>query len=261
MKSANKKEIQEEFTRQAHGFASDKMNFTKQEYLNYMIKHMQPSSKDDILEVAAGTCICARAIAPMSGHIICLDMTPAMLSVGREAAKEEKINNISFVLGDVAELPFLDNSFDIVFSRLAFHHFPDIEQPFSEMERVLKPDGKLIIIDMEAASEELRQKEDAIEKLRDPSHIRNRSREEFLSLYEKNGLDVHFCETQSVPMVLQNWLNHTHTPQDIQNRIISMMKEDINGGAKTGFNPYIKDDKVHFNHNWLMIEGKKRTQK
>ncbi len=54
MKSENMSKIQEEFTKQARGFASSKMNFTKQEYLDYMIKHMELKPTDNVLEVAAG---------------------------------------------------------------------------------------------------------------------------------------------------------------------------------------------------------------
>ena len=69
-------------------------------------------------------------------------------------------------------LPFLDDGFDIVISRLAFHHFANPKRCFSEMARVLKPGGKLVVIDMEAAEETLRAVEDEIETLRDPSHMR-----------------------------------------------------------------------------------------
>ena len=77
-----------------------------------------------------------------------------------------------FVKGYAEDLPFLDNSFDIVFSRLAFHHFTDVNAVFAEMVRILKPGGKLVMIDMEAAEEALRASEDEIETLRDPSHVK-----------------------------------------------------------------------------------------
>lgn len=258
MKASNKEEIQRAFTQQAPRFESNKVNFTKQEYLNYMIKKMQPEKTAQVLEVAAGTCICGRTVAPYVTHVMCLDMTPAMLEVGKTAAGKEQIDNMSFVLGDVAQLPFLDESFDIVFSRLAFHHFPDMERPFSEMKRVLKPGGKLIIVDMEAAEEELRQMEDEIEILRDPSHVRNRSKEEFLSLYKHNDLEVELCEITPIPVILQNWMDHTQTPQDVQNVIISKMQADIQGGEKTGFYPYSNNGIIQFDHRWMMIIGKKK---
>lgn len=99
--------------------------------------------------------------------VTCLDATPAMLEVGKREARS--LNNMIFIKGCAEELPFLDSSFDIVLSRLAFHHFPEVETPFGEMTRVLKPGGKLVLIDMEAAEESLRSTEDQIEKMRDPS--------------------------------------------------------------------------------------------
>lgn len=256
MKSENKEKIQKAFTEQASKFASNKMNFNKQEYVDYTISKMKLQKTDHVLEMAAGTCICGRAIAPHVKHVTCLDMTPAMISIGKNTAEKENLDNMTFVLGDSRELPFLDDSFDIVFSRLAFHHFPDIEQPFKEMKRVLKPGGKLIIIDMEATNEQLRQVEDEIEILRDPSHVKNISKDEFLDLYEKNGLNVELCEATKIPVILDNWLEHTKTPEDIQKTIIAKMQEDIKGGTKTGFYPYYEKDSIKFDQRWMMIVGK-----
>lgn len=83
-------------------------------------------------------------------YVVCLDMTPEMLAVRKAQAESQNLPNMTFVFGDSKELPFLENSFNVVMSRLAFHHFPDVSQPFSEMARVLKPGGKLVMIDMEA---------------------------------------------------------------------------------------------------------------
>ncbi len=96
-----------------------------------------------------------------------------MLKAGKETAGKQALKNMAFVVGDAEELPFLNNSFDIVISRLAFHHFPDINCSFDEMVRVLKPNGKLALIDMEAAEDKLRLVRDEIETMRDPSHVRN----------------------------------------------------------------------------------------
>ena len=65
--------------------------------------------------------------------------------------------------GDAENLPLPDNSFDIVISHLAFHHFPNPKRCFSEMVRFLKISGKMVVIDMEAAAEALRNTEDEIE--------------------------------------------------------------------------------------------------
>lgn len=259
MKSSNQTEIRQAFTQQAKGFESGKMNFSKKEYLEYAVSKIAPKKTDRVLEVAAGTCACGRAIAPYAESVTCLDLTPAMLAVGKEKAKEGNIRNINFVLGDAAELPFLEGSFDVVLSRLAFHHFPDVKRAFAEMVRVLKKGGRLVLIDLEAAEESLRKTEDEIETLRDPSHVCNLSKEEMLALYRENGLAVSCCEVVRMPMVLQNWLNHTDTPQDVQERIIGRMKNEILGGEKTGFAPYFREGEICFDHRWVLVIGSRES--
>lgn len=64
----------------------------------------------------------------------------------RAEAERTGINNVSFVQGMVEIMPFADASFDMVMSRLAFHHFQDPEIVFAEMVRVLKSGGKLVIV-------------------------------------------------------------------------------------------------------------------
>ena len=58
------------------------------------------------------------------------------------------------------------------------------------MARVLKTGGKLVVIDMEAAEEALRNTENEIETLRDPSHVRKLSKEEFTEMFRKNCLSI-----------------------------------------------------------------------
>ena len=150
---------------------------------------------------------------------------------------------MTFVRGDAMELPFLDNSFDIVLSRLAFHHFP-IQ---SNVCRALKPNGKLVLIDLEAAEESLRNTEDKIDRLRVPSHMRNLSRAEMLALYQTHDLPVECCEAVK-HAVLQKWLDHTQTPQEVQMDIVRQMEREITGGEKTDFAPYYRDGKIQFDH-------------
>lgn len=258
MKSSNKAQIQQAFTQQAAEFESNRMNFSAQDYLNSVVQKIAPTKTDAVLEAAAGTCACGRTIAPYAGSVVCLDMTPAMLSVGKSEAGKNHLDNMTFVLGDAAELPFLNGSFDIVLSRLAFHHFPDVKQPFAEMVRVLKPGGKLVLIDMEAAEEPLREAEDSIEKMRDPSHVRNLSENEMLALYRDSGLSVSCCEVTKMPVVLQSWLEHTKTPPEIQKQIETKMLDEINGGRKTGFSPYVHNGELCFDQRRGLIIGNKK---
>lgn len=245
------------FTVQAPNFDSKSVNFTKKEYLDYTVTSAKPAKTDIILEVAAGTCVCGRAFAPLVQTVVCLDATPPMLQAGQQEAQKNHLNNMVFVKGYAEELPFLNNSFDIVLSRLAFHHFTDTVNIFEEMVRVLKPGGKLIMIDMEAAEEPLRKTEDEIETLRDPSHVKNLSRQEMCKLYSDNNLVIEKCETTKMQVCLEDWLELTQTAKPIKKHIINLMKADIKGQQKTGFSPYETDNGICFNQRWILTLGKK----
>lgn len=249
--------IQKSFETQAGGFDSVRYHLSKQEYLEYMIMKTAPKNTDHILEVAAGTCICGRALAPYAGHVTCLDATSAMLEAGKEECEKAGIHNITLVKGFAEELPFLDHSFDIVISRLAFHHFINVKEIFAEMKRVLKPNGKLVLMDMTAGAEVLRDEVDRIEKMRDNSHVRDLSLSEMQDLYLQNGMTLELQELTEVPVSLNGWMTLTNTPEDIRQDISKLMTDDIKGKTVTGFSPYYKQDEIYFNHHWVFNLGRK----
>ena len=248
MKPANLEAIQHSFTIQAPNFESQTVNFSKEEYLNYTISRVAPKGQDSVLEVAAGTCACGRSFAPLVQSVVCLDATPSMLQIGKQEAEKSHLNNMTFV----------NDSFTIVFSRLAFHHFTDTDVVFSEMVRVLKPGGKLVMIDMEAADEKMRQTEDEIETLRDPSHVKNMSKNEMLELFTAHSLQIEQCETTEIQQKLNNWLALTRTPEPIRQKITELMKSELAGEEKTGFSPYVENGKICFNQKWLLLIGRKQ---
>lgn len=252
----NYSEVKKSFGTQAEKFATYHMS--KTEYTEYLIRSIQAKGNEHALEVAAGTCICGRALAPCVKDITCLDLTEAMLEQGKKLAEQEGIQNISFIQGNAESLPFEGETFDLVITRLSLHHFVEPEKPFREMQRVLKKGGKLVIWDMVATTEELRKTNDAIETMRDNSHTRILSREEFEALFEE-AFELHFEETTLVPVNLQSWMDLTSTPENIQKEIISKMKNDLNGGDKTGFTPYIKEGQIYFDHRWLLLIGEKEN--
>lgn len=250
-------EIRKSFTDQAEHFNTEKYHLSKAEYTDYMIEKVSPKKTDTVLEVASGTCICGRALAPYIKHVKCLDATPAMLESGKEEAKRAGISNISFTEGMAQDLPFENESFDIVISRLAFHHFLEPELIFSEMKRVLKSGGKLVIWDMSAAAGGLRKINDDIERLRDPSHVRILSRQEIIALYEKD-FEITECDLKYIPVNLEGWMEFTNTPDDVRDRIITYMERELSGQGKTGFEPYRKEGELYFDHRWLLTIGVKR---
>lgn len=249
--------VRTEFTKQAKYFNEYQKVFSKEEYNRFAIEAIGFQKSDVVLEVAAGTCAFGRRIAPYVRQIVELDATEAMLRVGREEGEKGGITNAVYQIGLAEELPFPDGSFDAVVSRLAFHHFERIEAPFAEMCRVLKPGGKLAVIDMEAREERLRDAADDLERLRDPSHVRCIPREEFRELARRNHLEVVFCERKRIPVQAEAWMDVTEVPEEKRAMIRRAMAEDIAGGAKTGLEPYEESGRIMFDHLLLLLVAQK----
>jgi demethylmenaquinone methyltransferase/2-methoxy-6-polyprenyl-1,4-benzoquinol methylase len=100
---------------------------------------------DHVLDVACGTGLVAVGAAQVLGtaeNITCLDPSEGMLAVARTKLKAR------FVQGRAEALPFPDNSFDFLTMGYALRHVTDLETTFREYQRVLKPGGKLLILEV-----------------------------------------------------------------------------------------------------------------
>jgi ubiquinone/menaquinone biosynthesis C-methylase UbiE len=101
-----------------------------------------------LLDVGCGTGqFAVRALQHLPHMQICgLDLSDAMLRQGRHRFEEVE-GSLHLVRGDSAHLPFADDTFDVITCAHSFHHYPRQEQAVAEMHRVLRPGGRLLIVD------------------------------------------------------------------------------------------------------------------
>ena len=114
------------------------------------IRLMQAKNPKVILDVATGTGDLAFAAYKKLNpdKIIGLDLSNGMLEVGRNKIKKKKLEHkLEFVQGDSENLPFKDNSFDVVCVSFGVRNFEQLEKGLGEMLRVLKPQGHLYILE------------------------------------------------------------------------------------------------------------------
>jgi ubiquinone/menaquinone biosynthesis C-methylase UbiE len=106
---------------------------------------------DHVLDLGSGAgndCFVARAIVGENGKVTGLDMTEPMNLKARENCAKLNFKNVEFVLGDIENMPFDDNLFDVVISNCVLNLVPDKTKAFMEIFRVLKPCGHFSVSDV-----------------------------------------------------------------------------------------------------------------
>ncbi len=141
-----------EFTKAARIYESDKggvYKICKKDYPD-VLAELEKEDFTDLLDCGCGP-------APMLPllhekyphmHYTGIDLTPEMI----EVARQKQIENADLLVGDCEDLPFEKDSFDVVICCQSFHHYPNVENFFHSVCRVLRPGGRLILRDMTANS-------------------------------------------------------------------------------------------------------------
>lgn len=186
MSTTHEQSILDQFTRQAIPFSTSP-SIKDEIALNLLVQASGAGPDDTVLDVACGGGIVVCGFARVAKHATGIDITPAMLDRARKLQAEKGLTNVTWKHGDVLPLPFPDASFSIVTSRFAFHHFLDPAAVLGEMKRVCKPGGKVVVADSAPAPDKA-DAFNAVEKLRDPSHVRALPLAELKGLFTRHGL-------------------------------------------------------------------------
>lgn len=155
--------------------------------LPVLIEYAAPEDTDVVLDIATGTGNTALSLAPHVAQVVGLDMAEKMLAHAQQRAHEEGQRHTIFVRGSAEDLPFLAETFTLVTSRHAPHHFRDVATFLAEAYRVLKGGGRLVLADQISPNAEIKPWLDRFHITRDPSHHEQRTVSEWRELAQAVG--------------------------------------------------------------------------
>lgn len=161
------------------------------------------------LDVATGGGHVARRLREAGLNVVTLDPSPGMRAD---------------VVSSAEDLPFADGSFDVVVSRVAPHHFADIDRAMSEMARVSR--GLVLVSD----NLNLGERVEEAERLRDPTHVRCYTEPEWRELFAEAGLEVEAVELEEKRIELEPWLERAGCEGEEAGRVRDLLADRIEDG-------------------------------
>ena len=170
---------------------------------------------DSVLDLGSGAgndCFVARTLAGETGKVIGLDFTEEMIRKAHQNLAKAGFNNINFVKGDIEEMPLPDSSFDVVISNCVLNLVPDKQKAFSEIFRVLKPEGHFCVSDVVTTGKLPEELKEAAEMYAGCVSGAT-EKQEYLEIIKKQGfyqVEIHKEKAIIIPEnVLANYLNET----------------------------------------------------
>lgn len=188
-----------------------------------------------VLDLGCGGGHVSYRAAPHVARVVAVDVTEAMLEQVQKTAAERGIKNIETVPAAAEALPFAGGVFDIVLCRFTAHHWSDFAAGLREAKRVLKPGGLAVFIDTVApASPVLDTHLQAIELLRDASHVRNYSTAEWVAALAQAGFSLRDFSLRRLMLDFESWIARTRTPLELVTAI-KLLQQNAPDGVKTYF--------------------------
>ncbi len=256
--SDHKAVVRHKFTQQAREYAANPV-VTDKDRLLRLVQTVQPRPQAQVLDVATGPGYVAMAFAEAGCQVIGIDLTEAPLAIAEGMRQARGLVNLHFQLGDAEHLPFAEDAFDIVISRLALHHCEDVQRALAEMARVCRPQGQVVIEDLISSEFSARAAyQNHREQLRDPSHTRALAISEFLAYLRECHLEIEHLFTDERSQPVEHWLANAHTPTAQAAAARGLIEQDEQHDL-SGLHPFRHDGVLYIRHRTATFVARKRA--
>ncbi|PEJ57530.1 SAM-dependent methyltransferase [Bacillus sp. AFS002410] len=238
-----KQRVQGQFGKNAEKYVLSEGHANGEDLIN-AVTFLQPTLEDVVLDIATGGGHVAKTLAPFVKNVTATDITEKMLETTRIHLTEKGIQNVTYVLADAEELPFLKNSFDIVTCRIAPHHFPNPDAFIREVSRVLRPNGRFLLIDNIVPNDKtLSDFINLAEAIRDPSHVKCLTKDQWRTLFKEHGLKVEQDILRKKKHPFNSWLDRM-APTEAHKLAVTSMLLQAPENIQSYFNIIIEDETI-----------------
>jgi ubiquinone/menaquinone biosynthesis C-methylase UbiE len=253
-----KKDVQQQFGKNAASYVSSPIHKDGKDLLK-MVEIAEVTGQEVLLDIATGGGHTANAFAPLVKKVIAVDLTAEMLEAAEKFIMKNGHQNVEIVQGDAEQLPFSDESFDIVTCRIAPHHFPNVDLFIKEVHRVLKPGGQFLLNDNVVPElMEYDQFYNTLEKIRDYSHFRAWKKSEWIQKIEDSGLEVFEWHRFDKTFRFDSWCANMNLSGLEEIQLTKFILESSDK-IKDKFRILIKGEKIiSFNGEAIILKALKR---
>jgi len=229
--------------------------FNADEAVEPFVRLLGTPLPDPVLDLACGPGIVTAAVAGAGTRVVALDLTEEMLAAARHRCEAAALANVEFRAGHAEALPFESASFSGAVTRLSIHHFENPASALSELRRVLAPGGVLVLGDIVASSDARAARlHNALEKLRDPSHVRLLDEAELTGAVERAGFRVDAVEAWENRKTFTEWAAVVSEARSVE-PVREVMHALARAGGDAGIELESVGDEPHFTHHWRFLRA------
>lgn len=226
--------VHDQFSAVAANYARSKVH-AQGEDLAALVEITQLTGKEAVLDAGCGPGPVAMQLAPDAGSVTAVDFSDAMLQVARTEVAARGLTGIYFHHSDLEFMPFPDASFDRVVSRYSAHHWLAPQVVLQEFRRLVRDEGHIVLCDVMAPEEPVLDTFlNALELLRDPSHVRDHSISQWQAMLDAAGFEPMIAFTWALRLEFKPWVQRIATTQ-ARITAIRRLWDDAGADVRTAF--------------------------